>query len=230
MSALGCEVESDVMSVREGLAGGKNPELGSPSPLARHKMRGASSIRYMLRSGGTRLCTLLILIVLGTLYFPSFPPLADDKPGTHDAPAADVAASPARGGRHRCPAPRTAHARAPDHARQTCVPLAGAGAAPAFAVALCVERDAYDAFTLRVRRADARACARAEARGPRVDDGGVRRLVRERRGPDTFWLRVDGAERLGTQESVYEGGCAYRFDVRVRNAGDLYVDLWHAYE
>ena len=36
-------------------------------------MRGASSIRYMLRSGGARFCTLIVIIVLGTLYLPSFP-------------------------------------------------------------------------------------------------------------------------------------------------------------
>ena len=202
-------------------------------------MRGASSIRYMLRSGGARFCTLIVIIVLGTLYLPSFPSHSEEEGLEVLQPpenktlsgkaekAVELALSDARG-RHRCPVPRSSKTRAIDHGKQACVPLGPRS--ESFAVSLCYERDAYDAFTVRVRRLDQRACARIEERGPQVDDEEVRKLVRTTRGPDTFWLRVDGAERISTQRSVYEGGCSYRFDVPVRNAGDLYVELFHAWE
>ncbi|TRM55581.1 hypothetical protein BD626DRAFT_524622 [Schizophyllum amplum] len=206
-------------------------------------MRGASSIRYMLRSGGARVCTLILIIVLGTLYLPSFHFYAEDDdelfptsgnntigegaPELAPAKALIDAVPPIRA-HHRCPAPRTAKVHQIDRARQLCTPLKSA--LPAFAVSLCYERDAYDAFTVRARRVDQKECARLEAKGPQVEDEQMREWVRKERGPDTLWLRVDGAERISTQWSTYEGGCAYRFDVHVRNAGDLYVDLWHAYE
>ncbi|KAL1689736.1 hypothetical protein GGG16DRAFT_57138 [Schizophyllum commune] len=196
----------------------------------------------MLRSGGARFCTLIVIIVLGTLYFPSFPSHSEEdgievlQPPENKTlsekaeKAVELALSDASSarGRHRCPVPRSSKTRAIDHGKQTCVPLGSRS--EAFAVSLCYERDAYDAFTVRVRRLDQKACARIEERGPQVDDEEVRKLVRTTRGPDTFWLRVEGAERISTQSSAYEGGCSYRFDVPVRNAGDLYVDLWHAYE
>ena len=99
-----------------------------------------------------------------------------------------------------------------------------------FAVSFCYERDAYDAFTMRMRRLHQEECARVEEQGPQADREDVREFVQTERGPDTFWRRVDGAERISTQRSVYEGGCSYRFDVPVRNAGDLYVELFHAWE
>ncbi|TRM56120.1 hypothetical protein BD626DRAFT_520889 [Schizophyllum amplum] len=192
-------------------------------------MRGASSIRYMLRSGGARVCTLILIIVLGTLYLPSFHFYAEDDDELFPTSGNNTIGE---GAPELAPAKALIDAVPPvhqiDRARQLCTPLKSA--LPAFAVSLCYERDAYDAFTVRARRVDQKECARLEAKGPQVEDEQMREWVRKERGPDTLWLRVDGAERISTQWSTYEGGCAYRFDVHVRNAGDLYVDLWHAYE
>ncbi|KAI5834331.1 hypothetical protein K523DRAFT_412494 [Schizophyllum commune Tattone D] len=184
----------------------------------------------MLHGGGARFCTLVVVIVFGTLYFTTLHSHSGDEAFSSAGllEKAQNAVGSALARRHHCPVPRSSQTRAIDHTKQTCVPLDSPSTV--FAVSFCYERDAYDAFTMRVRRLNQEECARVEEQGPQADREDVREFVQTERGPDTFWLRVDGAERTSTQRSVYEGGCSYRFDVPVRNAGDLYVELFHAWE
>ena len=43
-------------------------------------------------------------------------------------------------------------------------------------------------------------------------------------------LRTDGAERIGSELSIHESNCSYRFDVQLKNPGQLCVEAWLTYE
>jgi hypothetical protein len=117
------------------------------------------------------------------------------------------------------------------HAHQTCSSIPSN--TPDFAIQLCHDPNLCNAFTLRIRRSDEALCERTEndvkeqklSNDP-VLDGYIKSTL----GPDTFEILVDGAERLGMTVPTYEGGCRWRFDVQLRNAGPVYLKAWHLYE
>lgn len=105
-------------------------------------------------------------------------------------------------------------------------------ALPDFDIDLFHDTAVCNAFSVRITRTDPDACARAETpeRADPSEDPETTRWIRQARGPYTFSLRTDGAERLNVELSNYEGSCAYRLDVRLRNAGPVSFELWHMYE
>ncbi|KAL1746919.1 hypothetical protein HDZ31DRAFT_33166 [Schizophyllum fasciatum] len=127
-----------------------------------------------------------------------------------------------------CPSPHVLERDAIEHERQLCHSL------PAileeFQAELCYEPALPSAFTFRIRRGDSSTCEIAEASTDPSEEPSLSDWIRQNRGPDSFILTTDGAERIDTQWSTYEGNCSYRFDVQLHNAGDVYIRSWLAYE
>lgn len=101
-----------------------------------------------------------------------------------------------------------------------------------FRVELCRSPRACDAFTLRISRTDPVACEaalRSNLQDPSEEEPWAA-WMRDERGPDGFFLRVDGVQRLGTEHAVHEGACSYRFDIALQNAGRVYLNAAHYFE
>ncbi|TRM65032.1 hypothetical protein BD626DRAFT_490686 [Schizophyllum amplum] len=127
-----------------------------------------------------------------------------------------------------CPSPHLLERDIIAHDRQSCQALDSV--LPDFDAELCRDLEAPSAFTFRVWRRDEAACAAAEDGSEPSEDPSLSEWIRRNRGPDSFILTTDGAERIDTQWSTYEGNCSYRFDVELHNVGDIYVRSWLAYE
>ena len=127
-----------------------------------------------------------------------------------------------------CPSPYDVALPHIDHTQQHCVSVPSA--ILAFELEFCQAPDACNAFTFRVRRADIEECRRAEAGQDPSQDKALSDWIRAQRGPDGFMLRADGAERIGSELSIHESNCSYRFDVHLKNPGQLYVEAWLTYE
>ncbi|KAL1744212.1 hypothetical protein HDZ31DRAFT_39231 [Schizophyllum fasciatum] len=117
------------------------------------------------------------------------------------------------------------------HAAQTCEELPSA--LPEFRAELC-RAPAFDsgAFTVRISRTDPRACEAALVSNLQAADAEEpwETWLQTERGPDGFFLRVDGAQRFATERAVHEGACSYRFDVVLQNPGRVYLTGAHYYE
>ncbi|KAL1723261.1 hypothetical protein EV715DRAFT_191548 [Schizophyllum commune] len=127
-----------------------------------------------------------------------------------------------------CPSPHALDRDPIEHERQLCHALPTV--IDDFKAELCYEPELPSAFSFRVWRGDAAACEAAEASPDPSEEPSLSDWIRRNRGPDSFILTTDGAERIDTQWSTYEGNCSYRFDVQLHNAGDVYIRSWLAYE
>lgn len=110
------------------------------------------------------------------------------------------------------------------HETQTCYPVPSNHSS--FALEVCYTPDTCNEFTARIGRTNQLECMEAEDTPDPSEDAGLTRWMREERGPDAFYLRTDGAERYASVYPTYEGKCAYSFDVRLKNPGDTYLQIW----
>ena len=116
------------------------------------------------------------------------------------------------------------------HDLQTCEELPSA--LPEFQTKLCRAPTSCSAFTLRIARTNPRACEAALVSNMYApsDETQWEAWMEAERGPDGFYLRVDGAQRYATERAVHEGSCAYRMDVVLQNPGRVYLTAAHYYE
>lgn len=110
------------------------------------------------------------------------------------------------------------------HETQTCYPVPSNH--HSFALEVCYTPDSCNQFTARIARTSHLECQEAEDTPDPSEDAALTRWMREERGPDTFYLRTDGAERYASVYSTYNGQCSYSFDVRLKNPGDTYLQIW----
>jgi hypothetical protein len=106
---------------------------------------------------------------------------------------------------------------------QTCYPASSA--TPAFDVEICASGRTCNAFSVRIRRTDQQECRRMEEMPVPASTEERQDWLRKERGPDSFMLRTSGAQRWGSEISVYEGNCTYRFDVSLNNGGSVWIEL-----
>lgn len=111
-----------------------------------------------------------------------------------------------------------------DHASQACYPVPSNHTS--FSLEVCYTPDTCNQFTARISRTSQEECEEAEATPDPSEDAGITWWMRDKMGPDAFYLRTDGAERYASVTPEYEGGCSYAFDVRLKNPGDAYLQIW----
>ncbi|WVR09701.1 hypothetical protein IAU60_006777 [Kwoniella sp. DSM 27419] len=100
---------------------------------------------------------------------------------------------------------------------------------PAFRVEVCPVKTTCNSFSVRITRTDPVECARLEGMEAPVDDEKLAAWLYDSKGPDSFFLRTDGAQRWVSEMSVYEGACTSRFDVTLSNGGPVWLELWWSY-
>jgi len=115
-----------------------------------------------------------------------------------------------------------------DRSAQTCHPVPSK--IPLFELEVCYTEGTCNQFTVRIRRTSAKECNEQEQTPDPSEDPALTRWMRERRGPDAFYIKTDGAERYASESATYEGQCTYSFDVRLKNPGDTYVSIWWTFE
>ena len=99
-----------------------------------------------------------------------------------------------------------------------------------FHLELCHDPTLCNSFSVNIRRVNASACQLAEGVAEPSTDPNLNTFMRNERGPDAFLIRTDGAERFASVWSKYNGSCAYTFDVDLRNAGDVYLQVWRTFQ
>lgn len=110
------------------------------------------------------------------------------------------------------------------HRTQTCYPVPSNH--HSFALEICYTPDTCNQFTAHIARTSHRECQDAENAPDPSKDKALTRWMRNERGPDAFYLRTDGAERYASVYPTYKGKCSYSFDVRLKNPGDTYLQIW----
>lgn len=99
-----------------------------------------------------------------------------------------------------------------------------------FDLQICPQPAACNSVTIRILRTDAAACQRMESRVDAIsDDLEVVSWMRDRVGPDAFLLRTSSGQRWASELGVYDGECAYHFDVALSNGGPVWLELWQTY-
>lgn len=111
-----------------------------------------------------------------------------------------------------------------DHSTQSCYLVPSNHTS--FALEVCYTPNTCNQFTARISRTSYEECQVAQDTPDPSEDAGITRWMREERGPDAFYLRTDGAERYASVLPGYEGNCKYHFDVRLKNPGDVYLQIW----
>ncbi|GAA6064618.1 hypothetical protein JCM10212_006572 [Sporobolomyces blumeae] len=102
-----------------------------------------------------------------------------------------------------------------------------------FSLAISYSTTTCNSFRIRIRRANPSACLYRENQSRDLnEDAETTEWVKKRLGPDTFQLRVDGAERLVVDEpSRYDPDrCQYFFDFALANPGTIWLNGIHFYE
>ncbi|KAL8279632.1 hypothetical protein RQP46_007945 [Phenoliferia psychrophenolica] len=90
-------------------------------------------------------------------------------------------------------------------------------------MSLAYSQSACNQFRVKITRTDKSICH--QARNQRVsDDPAIQKHITENLGPDTFQLRVDGAERLvvDVPERYDSHDCSYDFDFRLSTPGTVW--------
>lgn len=98
-----------------------------------------------------------------------------------------------------------------------------------FTIELCKVVNACNKFSVRIQRTNITECERMEALEVPASTPERLEVLRYARGPDSFLLRTNGAQRHGSEVSQYEGECSYRFDVTLSNGGPVWLELWWRY-
>jgi hypothetical protein len=115
-----------------------------------------------------------------------------------------------------------------NHHAQTCSPVVSAS--DDFSLSVCHDPTTCNAFTLHIIRSDPTTCAEVEATRILSSDPELDEWIRTKLGPDSFEILTNGAERMHSALATYEGGCKWRFDIQLWNAGRFWVNVWHTYE
>ncbi|KIO33629.1 hypothetical protein M407DRAFT_231788 [Tulasnella calospora MUT 4182] len=125
---------------------------------------------------------------------------------------------------HSCPSPYDVGRPPVTHDGQSCEHIPSNN--DAFDMELCHQTYTCNEFTFRIRRTNLTACMASEG-GPNPSlDPELSKWIRDTRGPDAFLVRTDGAERYATISDTYEGNCSYAFDIRLKNPGTVYLQVW----
>ena len=133
--------------------------------------------------------------------------------------------------RQTCPSPTTRDRFAYRHPRRLTTCQAVPTNLTQFSSEICYDPNRCNTFTVRFRRTDATACEAMESAPVQIStDSSFEQFVRRERGPDSFLIRTDGAERWASEWSVYEGDCTYSFDVQLSNGGQFYLESWWSYQ
>lgn len=98
-----------------------------------------------------------------------------------------------------------------------------------FTIEVCKAIGACNKFSVRIARTNIKECERMEALEVPASTPERVESLRYDRGPDSFLIRTNGAQRHASEVSRYEGECTYRFDVTLSNGGPVWLELWWRY-
>ncbi|KAE9411328.1 hypothetical protein BT96DRAFT_911943 [Gymnopus androsaceus JB14] len=111
-----------------------------------------------------------------------------------------------------------------DHEEQKCTQLQSR--IPEFDAEICIAPGTCNEFTIHIWRVDQTECYNSEAVPDPSFIPEISQWMRTQRGPDSFYVRTDGAERYSNVLGKYEGNCSYVYDIRVKNPGDILLQTW----
>jgi len=100
---------------------------------------------------------------------------------------------------------------------------------PSFQIEICPVPTTCNSFSVIVQRTDTAECDRLQSLKVLATDPGTEQWLREEKGPDSFLLRTNGAQRWVSELSLYEGECRHRFDVTLANGGPIWLELFWLY-
>lgn len=130
-----------------------------------------------------------------------------------------------------CPDPRLAVPPSLDDPRHRSKRIDLPSASPDFSLSLVHDTRTCNAFELTIIRTGETRCAQMESEVEPSKDPELSAWVRDRLGPDTFNVQLDGAERRAEMvPTEYLGGCEYLFRFRLNNAGRLWLNVSLLYE
>jgi hypothetical protein len=133
-------------------------------------------------------------------------------------------------GRSSCPHILTPHGtvdQAIEQRSRACFPISSADAR--FRIEICPVVATCNSFSVIIQRTDSDECERLQQIEPPVSSPESKQWLRERKGPDSYFLRTNGAQRWVSELSVYEGECRSRFDVTLTNGGPVWLELFWLY-
>lgn len=130
---------------------------------------------------------------------------------------------------YTCPNPRLALPTSLLDPRHLSAPVPLPSTSPDFSLTLTYDTTVCNAFSLTISRTDKAHCAAVEASIEPSADPALSTWIKERLGPDSFIVQVDGAERrMDHTPTRYVGACEYAFEFRLANAGPVWVNATHA--
>ncbi|TNY20395.1 hypothetical protein DMC30DRAFT_352404 [Rhodotorula diobovata] len=130
---------------------------------------------------------------------------------------------------YTCPNPRLALPTSLLDPRHLSAPVPLPSTSPDFSLTLTYDTTVCNAFSLTISRTDKAHCAAVEASIEPSADPALSTWIKERLGPDSFIVQVDGAERrMDHTPTRYVGACEYAFEFRLANAGPVWVNVTHA--
>ncbi|KAJ7583783.1 hypothetical protein C8J56DRAFT_1054311 [Mycena floridula] len=127
-------------------------------------------------------------------------------------------------GRQPCPSVHNIRRPLIDHSNQRCTTLKSL--LDQFEAQICIAPRTCNQFTLRIRRVDQAECLSAESVADPSFLPDLSHWMRTQRGPDSFYVRTDGAERYATVYGTYEGSCSYTYNLRLKNPGEIILQTW----
>ncbi|EMS23280.1 Esterase, SGNH hydrolase-type [Rhodotorula toruloides NP11] len=125
-----------------------------------------------------------------------------------------------------CPHPtRTRPALSPSLTRAIDLPSHSS-----FSVAVNYDPDACNAFEVSITRSDKSVCATASTIVPSKDED-LARYIKASLGPDTFEVRLEGAERLSQHVPTRFNteACSYHYGFQLNNPGRVYLHISHLF-
>lgn len=109
----------------------------------------------------------------------------------------------------------------------TCISALSAD--PSFLIEICPVGTTCNSFSVLVQRTNTAECDRLQSLKIPASDSSKEQWLRQEKGPDSFLLRTNGAQRWVSELSVYEGQCRSRFDVTLANGGPIWLELFWLY-
>ncbi|GAA5821007.1 hypothetical protein JCM11251_001917 [Rhodosporidiobolus azoricus] len=108
-------------------------------------------------------------------------------------------------------------------------------ASSAFSLSLSYSTTTCNSFNLLISRTSGASLSRCrqmeQSINPADDDPVLEKWVREKLGPDSFAVQIEGAERLMMDvPSEYLGDCRYLYRFRLNNAGRVWMNVSLVYE
>ena len=111
---------------------------------------------------------------------------------------------------YTCPNPRLALPTSLLDPRHLSAPVPLPSTSPDFSLTLTYDTTVCNAFSLTISRTDKAHCAAVEASIEPSADPALSTWIKERLGPDSFIVQVDGAERrMDHTPTRYVGACEY---------------------